>query len=726
MKKKNRYRNPRAQVGTAGLTDPLTRLWMWRTVSAIGMKRLAPRNLDSLDDDILHACGLLHRLRDEGSPKLTHAEAERVVRERVRAAPIPARRGVLHRNVERLGRLLALDALERDLLTYLVRLATCQPFRALAEAMNNSAEVERVLAIALQATPARIHAVLRPESTLVGSGLLGPKGCVDMYEEPIEMLDGLTSALLERHTSDASLLRRFFRRAPAGTLELKAYGHVGDGVDIAHALLASAATGGQRGLNVLLHGPAGTGKTELARALARATGHLLYEVAVEDSNGQPADRSDRLAAWQLCRAVVQHIDGAMIVFDEAEDVFPQATSFMGFGSASPSNKGWINRMLESSGAPTVWITNAADAIDPAFLRRFDLVLGVRGPRQEARRVFVARSTAGLGLSDDVREELAADERLSPALIERVASLARTTAAVLPALATTKKTGVKGARVEGAPAEGIPTNADRVVRAVTRGFLDVLSPQGRPARRKPPFTFDASLLNTTPPASDLVAQLLVRREASVLLHGLPGTGKTEFARHLASAAGVPLLAKRASDLLGSYVGQTEKALASMFREAREQGAFLLLDEADTFLRERAGARHSWEVSQVNELLVQMEGFDGVFFCATNHIDDLDAAAFRRFDLKVRCDPLTADGRRRLAVLAFSDLALDVQNEVVAGVEPLDGLCIGDVVAVRRGLLLSAAVSACDVLTRLRDELLRRPHRARIGFASSTTALTPDRR
>ena len=498
MKKKNRYRNPRAQVGTAGLTDPLTRLWMWRTVSAIGMKRLAPRNLDSLDDDILHACGLLHRLRDEGSPKLTHAEAERVVRERVRAAPIPARRGVLHRNVERLGRLLALDALERDLLTYLVRLATCQPFRALAEAMNNSAEVERVLAIALQATPARIHAVLRPESTLVGSGLLGPKGCVDMYEEPIEMLDGLTSALLERHTSDASLLRRFFRRAPAGTLELKAYGHVGDGVDIAHALLASAATGGQRGLNVLLHGPAGTGKTELAR------------------------------------------------------------------------------------------------------------------------------------------------------------------------------------------------------------------------RKPPFTFDASLLNTTPPASDLVAQLLVRREASVLLHGLPGTGKTEFARHLAAAAGVPLLAKRASDLLGSYVGQTEKALASMFREAREQGAFLLLDEADTFLRERAGARHSWEVSQVNELLVQMEGFDGVFFCATNHIDDLDAAAFRRFDLKVRCDPLTADGRRRLAVLAFSDLALDVQNEVGAGVEALDGLCIGDVVAVRRGLLLSSAVSAIDVLSRLRDELARRRQRPRIGF------------
>ena len=69
------------------------------------------------------------------------------------------------------------------------------------------------------------------------------------------------------------------------------------------------------------------------------------------------------------------------------------------------------------------------------------------------------------------------------------------------------------------------------------------------------------------------------------------------------------------------------------EAQADGAVLLLDEADSFLRDRRGAHHSWEVTQVNELLVQVECFDGLFFCATNLFEDLDDASLRRFDLKI---------------------------------------------------------------------------------------------
>jgi len=70
-------------------------------------------------------------------------------------------------------------------------------------------------------------------------------------------------------------------------------------------------------------------------------------------------------------------------------------------------------------------------------------------------------------------------------------------------------------------------------------------------------------------------------------------------------GVPVLHKRASDLLNPFVGGTEQNIAGAFAEAREAQAFLVFDEADSLLLERADAVRSWEISQVNEMLTWME-------------------------------------------------------------------------------------------------------------------------
>lgn len=98
--------------------------------------------------------------------------------------------------------------------------------------------------------------------------------------------------------------------------------------------------------------------------------------------------------------------------------------------------------------------------------------------------------------------------------------------------------------------------------------------------------------------------------------------------------------RASDLLDKYVGETEQRIAAMFEAAQDEGAVLLLDEADSFLSDRLGAGQAWEVTQTNEFLTQLEAFDGVFFATTNLIDRLDPAVLRRFSHKVRFDVLTA--------------------------------------------------------------------------------------
>ena len=81
-------------------------------------------------------------------------------------------------------------------------------------------------------------------------------------------------------------------------------------------------------------------------------------------------------------------------------------------------------------------------------------------------------------------------------------------------------------------------------------------------------------------------------------------------------------------------------------AEEKKAILFLDEADSLIRDRSGASHNWEVTQVNEMLTQMENFKGIFIAATNFDGTLDTASRRRFALKVKFGYLKPEGIEKL--------------------------------------------------------------------------------
>ena len=116
--------------------------------------------------------------------------------------------------------------------------------------------------------------------------------------------------------------------------------------------------------------------------------------------------------------------------------------------------------------------------------------------------------------------------------------------------------------------------------------------------------------------------------ALLLYGPPGTGKTLAAEAIAGELKCGLRRLRADALLEKYVGETEKRIAAAFREAREAGDVVLLDEADSLLSARGPEQHRWEVSSTNLLLQEIERFPGVVVLTTNRDGVLDPALERR--------------------------------------------------------------------------------------------------
>ena len=167
------------------------------------------------------------------------------------------------------------------------------------------------------------------------------------------------------------------------------------------------------------------------------------------------------------------------------------------------------------------------------------------------------------------------------------------------------------------------------------------------------SYDLSVLNTSIPAQEIVEMVQnaiandrkfqgKEKGIRILFYGLSGSGKTNLAHYIADAIGKKLLCKNASDILGMFVGESEKNIAKAFEEANKQKKILLFDEVDSFFRERSYASQGWEITQVNEFLTQMEKFEGIVICTTNLRNIMDKAMQRRFHIMVEFKALKDEG------------------------------------------------------------------------------------
>ena len=544
-------------------------------------------------------------------------------------------------------------------------------------------EIFALLAAMAHSSPDAVERALADNALLTSSHLMSIEFSSGT-DRCLSLLDECERALQRPGLSQEELLAQFLASAPAPELELADYGHIQEDVAKLQKLLAYALQHRTPGLNVLIYGAPGTGKTQLARVLAKALGVPLYEA--RQGEEYMLERASRLRNLMLCQALLKRQPRALALFDEVEDAFPQEV-VLGLPLVhSPKRRAWHHQLLESNPAPVIWIANTVSHLDPALLRRFAVVVEVGEPPRATRLRMLAKALGEHTVSPQWLDRAADDPRLTPADIARASLVAKALA-------------------------GDHLPVEHALDWALRGHQALRHRNDRSSScRLDRTSYDLQFVNADKDLVAVVQRLAVRPRATMCLSGPPGTGKTAFCAHLANVLGVPLIHAKASDLLDKYVGETEKRIARLFRTAKDQGAVLLLDEADGLLRDRRSAVRSWELTQVNEILCQMEAFDGVFVCATNLPGELDAATLRRFHLKIAFKPL----RDEQLVPAFRRV-LEASRGAPCEIEPAalqilasqTGVCLGDLHAARRHCeIVSDQTTALDLALAVAEELAAR--------------------
>lgn len=570
-------------------------------------------------DRIIRAVGLEQdKLKDLNHPKAIDAMRKRLVG--LERQP-RKQTGALYSNLTLLSDLIGLSYIEKELLAFAALLHVS---RALADCLDGlrvsfATSVSEVLATAFEAEQHDLRFALRTEGVLSTAGLIYLDRTADTASDVLCLLDGLENSLLTEAEGEAHLFSEYFQASPPPRHPLTAFPHLKDEITILNRLFCGMQERPQ-GVNILLYGASGTGKTEFVRAFVEASGAQLFQIAHEVDDTRLNEKQFRFRCYQLAQILLARKTRCLVLFDEVEDVFPdEYIPLLGRAKGSGRYKAWTNTVLESNPTPAFWLCNEIQQIDPAFLRRFTYAIEFRTPPRAVRHAMLEQAFTNTAVRPAWIDQAAKNRYVTPALIEQVGKMVTLT------------------RDEEA------TVLEDVAERMLRRNLEILGHPTeylhRPRERSLAYRID--VLNPNQDLSVLTAGLRIRPNARLCLYGPPGTGKTAFAHHLAEQLDKPVLQKAASDILSCWVGETEKNLASMFKEAQHEGAVLFLDEADSFLQERVAAVRSWEVTKVNELLKQMEQFDGLFICATNLMERLDSAVLRRFDLKIRFGYLKAE-------------------------------------------------------------------------------------
>lgn len=485
--------------------------------------------------------------------------------------------------------------------------------------------------------------------------------------------DDFANALLVEHNDSNTLMSHFVIPCEKSALSLDDYAHIKE-LDSLICYLKFAKDSRKMGVNILLYGTPGTGKTEFSKILAQKIGANLFKVRVKDGD-DVEDGIKRVGSYLLAQRFLDSSKD-ILLYDEAEDV-------LNCEKGRFENKAFFNETLESNPVPTIWITNNVHSIDSAVVRRFDFAIAMNTPKKGVRKVMLEK-ICGEKLNKKTRKLIQKSPNLAPALINRANEISSV--------------------ISGDFSKNFLMLLNNTLKA--QGYCEIKKDKSKKSKdlaNALPKSYSTDFINADCDISRVASGLMDNPNARICLYGLSGTGKSAFAKFVAKSLKRPCIIKAVSDLESMWVGETEKNIARAFKEAKNKKAVLVFDEVDSFLRDRRLAMRGYEATQVNEMLLQMEKFNGIFIATTNLMDNIDRAALRRFDLKVEFKALNQTQRVKLFKKECALLGLKCEASAKGRIERLELLTPGDFAAVKRQNKFSPIKDSMDFYARLCEEV-----------------------
>ncbi len=408
--------------------------------------------------------------------------------------------------------------------------------------------------------------------------------------------------------------------------------------------------------NVLLFGPPGTGKTDIARTFANEGGVKFMMASTADLKaeyiGQSAHRVREV--FGKARAAAP----CVLFIDEIESV----TAKRGSAGADQFTQEIVTQMLqEMEGAQksdrdvfVLAATNRPEDIDDAILNRFGSRIEVPLPDEAGRRELLVR--------------LLREQPLDPQLdVDELAAQV--------AKRTNRKSGRDLVKlIERAMQRGVLSTENPEDMVLTRDLLMAeLDPAGREVSDAELEQIWSRIVLKPAVKDDIMAKIRMFNKGGraaprgLLLYGPPGTGKTEIARRIADSASCFFMPLKASDLKAGYVGQSGQNVKAIWEKARSRGrCVIFVDECEGVFARRGGTN----ADSATEETVQafLAEWDGVgtedqrvwVLGATNRHDLLDSAIVSRFGAGVEIG--LPEAPERLQILRLEMEKLEAPTEI----------------------------------------------------------------
>ena len=456
---------------------------------------------------------------------------------------------------------------------------------------------------------------------------------------------------------------------------------------------------------VLLHGPPGTGKTRLARAVANESSAEFFLINGPEIMGSAYGESEK-----RLRDVFESATKAapsILFIDEIDSIAPKRGQVSG-----EAEKRLVAQLLTlmdgleaRANLVVIAATNRPEAIDEALRRpgRFDREIIIGVPDERGRREILAIHTRGMPLAGDV--DLTELSRTTYGFVGADLAALTREAAIEAVRRVMPRLNLEDGTIPADVLDALSVDRADFLNAIKRvqpsamrevmvqtpniGWDDVGGLDE--AQRK--LKEGVELPMKSPEA---FRRLGIRPAKGFLLYGPPGTGKTLLAKAVAREAEANFIAVKSSDLLSKWYGESEQQIARLFARARQVApCIIFIDELDSLVPSRRGGAGEPQVTErvVNTVLAEMDGLEElqsvVVIGATNRPNLIDPALLRpgRFDELVYVTVPDATGRRRILAIhtAKMPLAGDVDLDTLAGRTPrFTGADLEDLVR-RAGLL-----------------------------------------